>query len=64
MWVSSGVPQGSVLGPLIILLYIYFVNSNIISTTRIFADDVKLYVNIEAGTKEEVLTAVETVRGT
>ena len=44
--VASGVPQGSVLGPLLFLLYVNFLTHDITSPTKIFADDLKLYVNI------------------
>ena len=44
---SSGVPQGSVLGP---MLFIYFINDlpEVCSvTTKIFADDTKAYTSIK-----------------
>ena len=41
--VSSGVPQGSVLGPTLFLLYINDIGQDISSTIRLFADDTILY---------------------
>ena len=41
--VLSGVPQGSVLGPLLFLIYINSVASNLTSSYKIFADDLKIY---------------------
>ena len=41
--VESGVPQGSVLGPLLFLIYINHVGSRLASNYKIFADDLKLY---------------------
>lgn len=37
--VSSGVPQGYVLGRLLFLLYINYLNDNIDVTLKLFADD-------------------------
>ena len=42
--VLSGVPQGSVLGPLLFLIYVNYVTHNLTSSVKIFADDLKLYV--------------------
>ena len=41
--VDSGVPQGSVLGPLLFLIYINHIGSKLASNYKIFADDLKLY---------------------
>ena len=44
--VTSGVPQGSVLGPLLFLLYINDISSGVSSTIRLFADDLIIYREI------------------
>ena len=41
--VKSGIPQGTVLGPLMFLLYISDIDQNISSTIRLFADDCIMY---------------------
>ena len=46
--VLSGVPQGTVLGPLMFLLYINDITKDIDSPLRMFADDCLLYRIIES----------------
>ena len=46
--VLSGVPQGSVLGPVLFLIFINDLPENIRSSVRLFADDCVLYGNIKS----------------
>ena len=44
--VKSGVPQGTILGPLMFLVYINDINENITSSVQLFADDCVIYKSI------------------
>ena len=56
--VKSGVPQGSILGPLLFLIYINNLVSSLTSSYVIFADDLKLYACTSRQTSVAVPSAL------
>ena len=44
--VTSGVPQGSVLGPILFLIFVNNINQNLLSQCVLFADDLKIYMKV------------------
>ena len=53
--VTSGVPQGSVMGLILFLIYIYILPQGIISKVRLFTDDTPIYLTLENKNDSEIL---------
>ena len=53
--VDSGVPQGTVLGPLLFLVYVNDIVSDIKSEIRLFADDCILYRETKSTVDSQIL---------
>ena len=63
MSLKAGVPQGSVLGPLLFPIYINDLTDNILSDMRLFADDSSLFtcVNGIAQTHGKLVNDLHTI---
>ena len=61
--VLSGVPQGSVLGPLLFLIYINHISSRVSSFCKLFADDLKLVFRVRVSPGEDFIQDVIQCQG-
>ena len=60
--VLSGVPQGSILGPILFLIYINSVASRLACKFKIFADDLKMYASVDHSRSSVPMSSVHSVQ--
>ena len=53
--VTSGIPQGSVLGPILFVIYINDLPANVKSQVKMFADDTKLFTRVDVPNNHETM---------
>ena len=53
--VISGIPQGTVLGPLLFVIYINDLTNDLTSMTKLFADDTKVYREVNNAEESKLL---------
>ena len=61
--INAGVPQGSVLGPLLFLVYINDLTDEIVSEMRLFADDSSIFTRVHqvSQTHNQLVSDLETI---
>ena len=57
--VSSGVPQGTCLGPILFLIYVNHVSSKVQSFFKVFADDTKFFLGFRVGPGQSASDALQ-----
>ena len=56
--VGSGVPQGSVLGPILFLVFVNHIAANLSCKYKIFADDLKIYMKMNHSSHDEYKASI------